>query len=118
MVTVHNLFDGIPGDMAEELFSEILRTEAFRVERIVSKGQASPPGFWYDQRQDEWVLLVSGSAALLFDDGRRVKLSAGDYLLIPAGCRHRVDWTEPGRNTVWPALHYGHPAGPQDKPQD
>jgi cupin 2 domain-containing protein len=111
MVTVHNLFDDIPGDLPEELSSEILRTGAFRVERIVSKGQASPPGFWYDQGQDEWVLLVSGSATLLFEDGRAVDLKAGDYLLIPARCRHRVERTDPGRDTVWLALHYGHAAG-------
>jgi cupin 2 domain-containing protein len=106
MTAVRNLFDDIPGDRPEELFSEILRTEAFRIERIVSKGQASPPGFWYDQPQDEWVLLVSGSATLLFEGGRRVDLRAGDYLLIPARCRHRVDRTDPGQDTVWLALHY------------
>ena len=74
MIAVHNLFAGIPPEMPEEVFQEILRTETFRIERIVSRGQASPPGFWYDQETDEWVLLVSGSATLRFDDGREIDL--------------------------------------------
>lgn len=106
MVSVHSLFENIPGNMPEELFGEILRTEAFRIERIVSRGQASAPGFWYDQEGDEWVLLVAGSATLRFEDGRLVDLTAGDYLLIPARCRHRVERTDPERDTVWLALHY------------
>ncbi len=74
-----------------------------RVERITSHGQASPPGFWYDQDQPEWVLLVSGSARLAFDDGE-VALSPGDSLLLPARCRHRVAWTTPDAPTVWLAV--------------
>lgn len=105
MVAVQNLFDNIPGDMPEELFSELLRTEAFCIERIVSRGQASPAGFWYDQEADEWILLVSGSATLGFDGGRVVDLKPGDYLLIPRRCRHRVERTDPGRETVWLAVH-------------
>jgi cupin 2 domain-containing protein len=101
MLSVNNLFADIPREMPEEIFGEILRTDAFRIERIVSRGQASPPGFWYDQERDEWVLLVKGSASLRFDDGREVALAPGDHLLIPRRVRHRVERTDPDGETVF-----------------
>jgi cupin 2 domain-containing protein len=107
MIAVQNLFAGIPREMPEEVFGEILRTETFRIERIVSRGQASPPGFWYSQEAEEWVLLVSGSARLCFEDGRRIDMIPGDHLLIPRHVRHRVDRTDPERETVWLAVYYG-----------
>lgn len=107
MPKVDNLFAGIPEALAEELFQDILSTPHFRLERIVSEGQASPPGFWYDEPTHEWVALLSGSAALKFADRRElVILKPGDHLLIPAGRRHRVEWTDPEGKTVWLALHY------------
>ena len=107
MIKVHNLFAGISLEMREEVFQEILRTENFRIERIVSRGQASPPGFWYDQETEEWILLVSGSATLGFDDGRKINLKPGDHFLIPRHVRHRVERTDPEKETVWLAVHYG-----------
>jgi cupin 2 domain-containing protein len=107
MLSVNNLFVDIPREMQEEIVGEILRTDAFRIERIVSRGQASPPGFWYDQERDEWVLLVKGSASLRFDDGREVALAPGDHLLIPRRVRHRVERTDPDGETVWLAVHFG-----------
>jgi cupin 2 domain-containing protein len=107
MLSVDNLFADIPREMPEELVGEILRTDAFRIERIVSRGHASPPGFWYDQGADEWVLLVKGSASLCFDDGREVALAPGDHLLIPRHVRHRVERTDPEEETVWLAVHFG-----------
>ena len=101
-----NIFTGIPEQLPEELNSELLRGRRFRLERIVSKGHASPEGFWYDQDEDEWVLLIEGAARLDFDDGRSLSLTVGDYLLIPAHCRHRVAWTDPERQTVWLALFF------------
>jgi cupin 2 domain-containing protein len=107
MVAVQNLFAGIPPEMTEEVLQEILRTETFRIERIVSRGQTSPPDFWYDQETDEWVLLVSGNATLRFADGGKIDLKPGDYLFIPRHMRHRVERTEPEEETVWLAVHYG-----------
>ncbi|MHB9098148.1 MAG: cupin domain-containing protein [Syntrophales bacterium] len=107
MIEVDNLFAGIPRELPEEIVGEILQTDAFRIERIVSRGQASPPGFWYDQETDEWVLLVKGSAALRFSDGREIALAPGDYLLIPRHVRHRVERTDPEGETVWLAVHFG-----------
>ncbi len=78
-----------------------------RVERIVSHGHTSPPGFWYDQPRHEWVALLAGAAALRFEgDGAPVELRPGDSLTIPAGRRHRVEWTTPDEPTVWLAVHY------------
>ena len=72
-----------------------------RVERIVSRGQVSPPDFWYDQDMDEWVMLTAGTAMVAFVD-RRVRLRSGDWLFIPAHCRHRVASTS--KDAVWLAV--------------
>lgn len=105
MEAVRNLWTEIPPGRQNEFVEELLRTESFRIERIISRGQASPPGFWYDQPTDEWVLLVAGSATLGFDDGSSVELKAGDHLLIPRRLRHRVERTDPEGETVWLAVH-------------
>ncbi len=78
-----------------------------RVERIVSMGQASPAGFWYDQDRTEWVILLQGAAGLLIEGEERERsLSPGDYVEIPPGVRHRVEWTLADRPTVWLAVHW------------
>ncbi|WP_233553246.1 cupin domain-containing protein [Teichococcus wenyumeiae] len=87
----------------EESFTELLAAGGAVVERILSRAAASPPDFWYDQPQDEFVLLVSGGAALEFPDGTVMHLSPGDYAVLPAHCRHRVAWTED--ETLWLAVH-------------
>lgn len=104
---MRNLFTSLPDDHSKESFEALLETEAMRVERIVSFGQASPPGFWYDQEQAEWVVVVQGSAQLRFADPERtVELHAGDWINIAAGEKHRVEWTAPARPTIWLAIHY------------
>ena len=100
-----NLFSDIPPPAADEHFETLLARPGLRIERILSNRHASPPGFWYAQPDDEWVLLAQGSAELEFGDGRRQALAPGDWLLIPAGCRHRVAATGP--DTVWLAVHAG-----------
>jgi cupin 2 domain-containing protein len=106
MPSVKNLFADIPVAMPEEVCTEIVRSGDLRIERIVSRGQASPPGFWYDQETNEWVLLVKGSASLRFSDGREITLAPGDHVLIPRHMRHRVERTDPEEETVWLAVHY------------
>jgi len=104
---VKNLFGGIPSSRPDELVETLLETGAFRLERIVSIGHATPPGEWYDQERDEWVIVLSGRAGLRFADRDDVvEMRPGDHLVIPAHLRHRVEWTEPGQPTVWLALHY------------
>jgi cupin 2 domain-containing protein len=101
-----NLLAGLPKQLPDEQFQLLLSGGAFRLERIVSQGHASPPDFWYDQAQDEWVLLLQGSAGLSFaGEEQSITLRSGDCLLIPARQRHRVEWTDPQVHTVWLALH-------------
>jgi len=102
-----NIFAKLPQSLSEEVFQEIIRGERFRLERIISFGQATPGGQWYDQEQHEWVVLLSGAAGLRFEgeDGLRV-LNPGDFVNIPAHTRHRVEWTDEKQSTVWLALHY------------
>lgn len=102
-----SLLQGIPAELPEELMETLLDGREFRVERIVSRGHASPPGFWYDQEEHEWVLLLQGGARLRFEDGgREVSLTAGDCLNIPAHCRHRVEWTDAEGDSIWLAIFY------------
>jgi cupin 2 domain-containing protein len=101
-----NLFAAIPEALAEELFEVLLERPGFKLERIVSAGHTTPPGQWYDQERDEWVVLLSGSAALLFEgEAEPRELAPGDYVFIPAHRRHRVERTHPTTKTVWLALH-------------
>lgn len=102
-----NLFRGFPENLPQELSETLVKTESFRLERIVSDGQATPVGEWYDQERPEWVVLLSGSAGLRFaEDEEIVVLGPGDYILIPAYRRHRVEWTDPQGKTIWLALHF------------
>ena len=109
MRTPPNLFADLPAHLPEELVETLLTAAGFRVERIVSRGHASPPGFWYNQDTAEWVLLVSGAARLRFEGEEPLEMTAGSFVDIPARRRHRVEWTDPGRPTVWLAIHYAGP---------
>ncbi|MET4698759.1 cupin 2 domain-containing protein [Constrictibacter sp. MBR-5] len=102
-----NLFAHLAGAAGDERIDALLDRPGLRIERIVSTGQASPPGFWYDQEEAEWVLLVAGAAGLQFEDEEDVRtLRPGDHLLIPAHRRHRVAWTASDAPTVWLAVHF------------
>ena len=102
-----NIFAELPQSRSEEVFQEIIHGERFRFERIISFGQATPVGEWYDQEQDEWVVLLSGAAGLRFEGEEVLRvLSPGDFVNIPAHTRHRVEWTDKKQQTVWLALHY------------
>ncbi len=101
-----NLFENIPESAPEELMTEILSADGVRIERIVSFGQRSPDGFWYDQKESEWVLLLEGSATLRFEEGDPIDLNPGDHLKIPAGTRHRVEKTDKNTRTIWLAIFY------------
>ncbi len=102
-----SLFLGIAANSDAEQFHELLHHSSVRIERIVSSGQASPPGFWYDQEDGEWVVLLAGEARLLIEgeSGPRT-LRPGDWINLPPHCRHRVDWTSPSEETIWLAVHY------------
>src|SRR5215469_11646600 len=103
---LQNLLAAIPPAGPQEHSQTLVATGDFRIERIVSHGQSSPEGFWYDQANAEWVLLVRGRARLRFEDGRVLELSPGSFVNIPAHQRHRVEWTDPAQPTIWLAVHY------------
>jgi cupin 2 domain-containing protein len=88
-----------------EIFETLVKTEQFRIERIISTGQATPPDQWYDQAQDEWVILLQGQATVFYGDGREFFLRAGDYLLIAAHEKHRVEETSVDPPCIWLAIH-------------
>jgi cupin 2 domain-containing protein len=101
-----NIFKNIPAIIPEELFESLVERETLKIERIVSYGHNTPIGEWYDQSLDEWVLLLQGEAILAYEDGTKVKLQVGDYVLITAHTRHRVEWTQPEAKTIWLAIHF------------
>jgi cupin 2 domain-containing protein len=110
----HNLFKPIPETINGEIFETVIQTDSFKLERIISRGHATPPGKWYDQKTEEWVVLLKGSAGLLFEGETEVRvMGPGDFLRIPSHRRHRVEWTDPKEETIWLALHY-HGTGNDD----
>ena len=107
-----NLFAISSTATSEEVFEQLLAGGSFSLERIVSTGQTTPPGEWYDQDRHEWVVLLAGSAAIAFEGESEPRtLWPGDYLHIAAHCRHRVEWTDSQQPTIWLALHFD----PNDK---
>ncbi|MCP4316697.1 MAG: cupin domain-containing protein [Hyphomicrobiales bacterium] len=106
-VDVGNLFKALPdGQSDEEIFDQLVSLPGARIERIVSAGQTTPKGDWYDQTDDEWVVLLAGAARLQIDgETEERNLGIGDWLLLPAHCRHRVTWTQSSPATVWLAIH-------------
>lgn len=105
MVRPSSLLDDIPDDLPAELCQTLFEKPNIRIERIVSRGHTTPIGDWYDQTQDEWVLLLKGQAELAFEEGETVKMNAGDALLLPRHCKHRVAWTPDDEDTIWLAIH-------------
>ena len=104
---MRNLLADLPRQLAAEAFEPLVHASDVRIERIVSTGQASPPGHWFDQTWDEWVAVLAGSAGVLIEGEAQPRvLGAGDFLHLPARLRHRVEWTSPAEPTVWLAVHY------------
>ena len=106
-----NLFAELPTELPDELFTTLVAAGNVRIERIVSQGHASPVDFWYDQPQDEWVMVLKGAARLQFED-QSMELKPGDYLTIAAHRKHRVEWTTSAEPTVWLAVHWNQKSAP------
>lgn len=103
---MRNLFSNLPEQMPEELTETLLQASSVRIERIVSNGHASDEGFWYDQDEYEWVLVIQGEASIEFDKGDTEYMTQGDYLLIPAHKKHRVKATSEQEKTIWLAIFF------------
>jgi cupin 2 domain-containing protein len=101
-----NIFSPLPENPRKEIVEELVRRGDVRIERIVSKGHTSPDDGWYDQIENEWVIVLEGSGRILFENGPEVRLKKGDYINIPAHSRHKVTWTDPDNATVWLAVFY------------
>jgi cupin 2 domain-containing protein len=111
---IQNLFAADQVPLSEERFEQLVCGGQFRIERIISTGQTTPPGAWYDQETDEWVVLLAGAAHLQIEGAPDlVHLQPGDAIDIPAHQKHRVEWTDPERATVWLAVHYTRGFAPQ-----
>ena len=112
MVLSGNIYGNLPAPRPEEEATILASRPGAVVERIVSMGHASPPGFWYDQDWTEWVILLQGAAGLRVEgEAAPRSLRPGDYLELPAHVRHRVEWTAPDRPTIWLAVHWKGEAG-------
>ncbi len=90
-----------------EFFQNIFYNQTIKIERIISEGHTSPPDFWYDQDEYEWVALLKGMAQIRFKGAPEpITLSEGDYLLIKPHELHRIEWTDPNQKTIWLAIHF------------
>lgn len=106
-MTKENLFQNIPASLRSEFVQRLAGTKGVRIERIVSRGHSSPTGYWYDQAETEWVLLVKGAARIRFEaDDSVVEMGPGDHVTIAPRARHRVEWTTPDEETIWIAVFY------------
>jgi len=102
-----SLLEQVPQELPEELMEVLCVSDSVKIERIVSRGHSSPKGFWYDQETNEFVLLLQGRAAILVDGQEEmIILEPGDYINIGAHMKHRVEWTDPEKATLWLAVHY------------
>jgi cupin 2 domain-containing protein len=124
---IKNLLKNIPTDLSEEVFETLATGSNIKIERIISKGHITPEGDWYDQDQDEWVMVLKGHGILEFESPRdqemmvletkelkmkglevkEIEMKAGDAVNIPKHCKHRVKWTDPNQETIWLAVFYG-----------
>ena len=101
-----NIFENIPLKAEEEIIEKLLVNKNIRIERIISKGHDTKDDFWYDQDENEWVIVLQGEAKLLFEEREEVLLKTGDYINIPSHIKHRVEWTNPKKDTIWLAVFY------------
>ena len=103
---ISNIFE-LPAQLPqEELFEALFDNNKILIERIVSTGQVTPPGKWYDQEQDEWLIVLQGEGELSYENGSRIKLCKGDYLLIKAHQKHRVEYTSFEPPCIWLTIFF------------
>jgi len=101
-----NIFENLPSDLSSEDFIDLVKSENVRIERIVSFGQTSPESGWYDQNENEWVIVLEGLGTIQFEDGSEITLKKGDFVNIPAHKKHKVIETDKNNITIWLAVFY------------
>jgi cupin 2 domain-containing protein len=106
MQLLQNIFECLPEDLDEEVVELLLTGDGIRIERIFSRGHTSPESGWYDQAEDEWVMVLKGAATLTLADGADLQLTVGSHISLPAHTKHRVKWTDPDTETIWLAVHF------------
>jgi cupin 2 domain-containing protein len=106
MIDKKNIFEHANTYLDKELIENIVNSAVIRIEKIVSKGHVSPDGFWFDQDENEFVILLQGEAALEFEDNNIVYLKKSDYIVIEKHKKHRIIYTSKNTLTVWLAVFY------------
>jgi cupin 2 domain-containing protein len=106
MMTIENIFNLPDIHLEQEIVDTLLNVDNIRIERIVSKGHTSPDEGWYDQEENEWVIVLEGSGKIEFEEGVVKTLNRGDFINIPAHQKHKVIWTDPNQPTIWLAIFY------------
>ncbi len=101
-----NIFESIPDNLNKEIVEKLAQSKDIKIERIISKGHTSPESGWYDQEQNEWVIILKGEARIAFETEKEIILGAGNYINIQAHAKHKVSWTDPETETIWLAIHY------------
>ena len=104
--TLTNLFQNLPRERSKEVFETLFANNNVKIERIISHGEITPTDQWYNQKEDEFILLLSGNATLMYKDNHTVSLSSGDTLYIPAHQEHRVSYTDTNIETIWLAIFF------------
>ncbi len=112
-MNIDNFFENLPDTSKDEITQILAKSNNFRMERIISEGQSSPPDFWYVQEENEWVMILEGDAEIEFADSlddstsvKLIKMESGDYILIPALKKHRVKSTSQAQKTIWLAVFF------------
>src|SRR3989344_6370505 len=105
-IEVNNIFSKIPKSFPKEIFNTIASSNKVKIQRIISRGHKTKDNYWYNQKQNEFVLLIEGSATLLFENNKRTNMKKGDYIIIPKRVKHRVENTSKKGNTIWLTVFY------------
>jgi cupin 2 domain-containing protein len=100
-----NIFTDPGIEDTKELFEVIATLDDARIERIITQKPYSSPGQWYNQEQDEWVVLLRGNATIEIRDQGLIELRSGDYIMLPAHCQHRITRTSADPACIWLAVH-------------
>ena len=101
-----NTFKNIPSDLTNEVFETLVQSSHCKIKRIISLGQVTPKNEYYEQNEDEFVIVLQGAATLLFlDTQKTMEMKSGDYVFIPAGVKHRVQWCDTKVQTIWLAIY-------------